>query len=116
MSGKLAAAAGLGGFDLEALSEEERGQARALLVQAARSFLLGGGWLTLDDWAGLCWDERAAAAAAGDALRREFAVMSGAAARSELEAADVIAPVDGGAQLEETLLATMAQQQRGGGR
>lgn len=91
---KLIEAAGLGGKD--ALSRADL----AALFEEARNFLEAFGAPSLEEWAALSFVEKEALAAAGRAIRKEAAVDAGVASHGYVEAAHVLASVDGGAALD----------------
>lgn len=114
----LLAIAGLGPVP-DGLDDATLDALRALLGEHARAFLLGGGHLSLAEWAGLHGLERAALTAAGRRLVVEQAVRVGTAAQGDLAALRVQAEVDGGEAHDAAMLRTavqaMARASREGG-
>jgi hypothetical protein len=76
----------------------------------ARAFLLAGGHVSWSEWHEMGAEEQAALVLAGDHLRRETSAMAGNAARSGDSAAEIIAPVDGGAELEAAALVRLMRE------
>jgi len=66
------------------------------LVAEASNFLLGGGRLTLSEWAALSADERRALVAAGVEIEKDRAdVVAAAILRAQLSPASVVGPPPG---------------------
>lgn len=97
-----------------AVAAEDAAQLAQVRADLAYDFLLAGGQLSAESWAALDHGSRAALAAAGDRLRREFAALIAAAISVGPE--QVLAPVDDGRALAERVLregCTAAKQEAG---
>ncbi|MBX3467184.1 MAG: hypothetical protein KF878_09845 [Planctomycetes bacterium] len=83
---------------------EDQDQALAVLLDAATHFLMGGGVLSLQDWAAMDTRDRAVFVRAGRKVRAWQAAQTGLAAQGHLHALKVMADVDGGQAHDDAVM------------
>lgn len=76
-------------------------EAVGLLIRTAGDFVLAGGRFSTTDWLAMTPIERAAAVEAGERALIDRALRYAAAARGGIPEAQLVAPLDGGARVQE---------------
>lgn len=106
--GPLAEAAGVYG---EITAEEESAERIARINEVANDFLLGGGQITLHEFAAMTEIERAALANAGERLAVEQALRIAKSLKSNMGEAEIMSVLDNGESAISLALSSLLDRQ-----